>query len=550
MPKTGWLEPPKTITGQDHLATIAVCEALYSQLLPGITNVTDRARCYSFFPWLLWAIDKYDLPKDRKSRVELVRRAECLWCLVGIHHEDGGDSRIHGAGLAGREKLIPAWRETASGEGITLSTFATQDDVPARYFKNKLGGFGQYYLGTFKDLKILTNDESLGLQYDEKRATALAEAFAAGVDGQRFLDAVRRDRVSRHTLDQLQTFCPCQLSKNVRERNVLVSLFFNQPGVFHDTGDEGRRRTLLVLLDLAQQLQAGNSPLAPDGLDLAAFRGGTYTGSLGKGHPWHPSDALEPIRRQWATYQRMELLSVAIQAVFWVTLTSLQEAGAILATSTQVGPWLVSAFSRRRLVNNLRERFVSALERIKRNLPPVSDWEDARHELQLYFQIEEQVGDSTPDNLRIVLRSAIDIILALAARDNDQELSHEGFALAPEFFQAFPINLQALRELSRGEWCQLDMGHFLEWLVARWCLDVHLRVGLQKLRYEDRDTFRVRPSETGLRVVEPWPPAYSRPRFQQAFQILRDLGALSVDPRNGRVSLSPLGRQLLEGGRD
>jgi hypothetical protein len=36
----------------------APCTTLYAQLLSGITNVTDRARYYSFHPWLLRHFDR------------------------------------------------------------------------------------------------------------------------------------------------------------------------------------------------------------------------------------------------------------------------------------------------------------------------------------------------------------------------------------------------------------------------------------------------------------------------------------------------------------
>src|ERR1039457_2867848 len=55
---TDWLLPPRSINGLDHLGSQAPCVLIYSQLLPGITNVTDRARYYSFYPWVTWSLDK------------------------------------------------------------------------------------------------------------------------------------------------------------------------------------------------------------------------------------------------------------------------------------------------------------------------------------------------------------------------------------------------------------------------------------------------------------------------------------------------------------
>lgn len=53
-----WLKSSK-VNGLDQLGIQVISIALYSDLLPGITNVTDRVRYYSFYPWLLhrYALD-------------------------------------------------------------------------------------------------------------------------------------------------------------------------------------------------------------------------------------------------------------------------------------------------------------------------------------------------------------------------------------------------------------------------------------------------------------------------------------------------------------
>jgi hypothetical protein len=91
----GWVEPAKPIRGLDHLGVQGPCIALYAQLLPGITNVTDRARYYSFYPWLVRSFEQRyrDHSIDEFRRV--LRRAECLFALIAIRHArvsaDGDD---------------------------------------------------------------------------------------------------------------------------------------------------------------------------------------------------------------------------------------------------------------------------------------------------------------------------------------------------------------------------------------------------------------------------------------------------------------------------
>ena len=101
--QTDWISPAQAITGRDHLAVQAVSEHLYAGLLPGLTNVTDRARCYAFYPWFVWSFDRLSKKKSTEELIRVFRRAECLHTLIGIVHElDEGDGWAHGAGLVGR----------------------------------------------------------------------------------------------------------------------------------------------------------------------------------------------------------------------------------------------------------------------------------------------------------------------------------------------------------------------------------------------------------------------------------------------------------------
>src|ERR1700674_4829782 len=103
----GWVEPAKPIRGLDHLGVQSPCVALYGQLLPGITNVTDRARYYSFYPWLIWAFDKAGHREFNDAFVERFRRADCLFCLISQRHAamSGGDADDHAAAMVGSDTL-------------------------------------------------------------------------------------------------------------------------------------------------------------------------------------------------------------------------------------------------------------------------------------------------------------------------------------------------------------------------------------------------------------------------------------------------------------
>ncbi len=350
---THWVKPPNQATGQDHLATRAVCEHLYGLLLPGITNVTDRARYYSFYPWLLWSLETSGVSLASDVVVDYVRRAECLFALVGIAHGHaaGADGRMHGDRLVGSVTLGPVVEHLRSAGGeVRLSDYAHQDENRAntRYFLNPLGGLGQYYRGSLELLGVLSRDVAKGVKvgYTAERGSYLAEAMDVGVDRSAFFDILRRDRVDWAALDALAEFCPCHLSPGSREHGTLVDLFTQRPGTVFapdSRGHEERRLSLGLILDLAGRPDSGE-PSAARVLDVERFRSGVYSGALPDGSTWSLPPALEAMRLHWAQYQRNELLSLAAQGLFWAALTDSRRQDPLVGASAW-GDWMSSRYA-------------------------------------------------------------------------------------------------------------------------------------------------------------------------------------------------------------
>ena len=89
---TSWVKPPTAIGGLDHLAVQAPGINLYGKMLPGITNVTDRARYYSFYPWVVRSLKKRG-HVDGDTFIDLFSKADCLFTLIAERHAKvaGGD---------------------------------------------------------------------------------------------------------------------------------------------------------------------------------------------------------------------------------------------------------------------------------------------------------------------------------------------------------------------------------------------------------------------------------------------------------------------------
>lgn len=543
---TAWIKPAQKIAGRDHLAARAPCENLYAQLLPGVTNVTDRARCYSFYSWLVWAIEQRCVPLTTERFVQLVRRADCLFTLIGAWHgsQSGDDEGGHGAALVGRNTLLNVLGLIQNGQPQKLSIYAATDDTPQRYFKHRLGGLGQYYLGTFYQLGILASGPPTVVRYTPQRGAPLAEAFDAGVRRDDFFDALEADVISEGMLEHLQRFCPCHLTANPAEHALLLDLFFNRGDIFYEAEGTHRRTTLGLLLDLAAYFETEEPDCQAWGVD--DFRACVYSGHLPGKRSWELTPALAAARQRWAVYQRNELLSIAVQGIFWAALIELEKTGGWLPDREALRQWFISSFAERVFDDQGRMTFPAAVERARSSLPEIGDWENENHEMMLGWKltkiIDHSVGHASPAE---ALQTAIEILLALAAREKGARAEYDLFPNVAQL-ESYPINLTSMRVNARQQWRELSLGELLGWLVTHWGLDVHLRVALRKLQAEGRDTFRLKPTDEGLRLIGHIQPAFTSPRITQALQILRDLGALGVDENTRGRHLTATGRGLLE----
>ncbi|MFT3840769.1 MAG: hypothetical protein QM723_27510 [Myxococcaceae bacterium] len=530
------MKPPEPIRGLDHLGVQAPCIALYGQLLPGITNVTDRARYYSFHPWLLRSFERRYADHSGDEFRRVLRRAECLFALIAIRHArvvDDNDDGRHGRAMVGRDKLLRI-EETST---FDLDDYARLEG-PNRDFKNKLGGLGQYYFGPLRDLRVLDHHQGAGYPgYDKERGLKLAEAFASAVPEDKFFRVLEQPTTTWKQLDGLATFCPCGLHANKAEHELLIDLFLARTEAFRGDGGAMRRASLGLMLDLSSQT-ARDAKYAFEGL----LRGGAYTGALVDGSAWKVAKPLERVLRGWGTYQRNELLSIAVQGLFAAVLRAIErdEAHSIrqATDASDIAVRLLSSFGA-----DLKLPLDDLVARVRGELPALVDWQKEGHELQRGWRLQNlPLKDDA--KLEAIAQESIAILLALLARGVD-EYPYGDFELDAEYFDPREVHLLSLRHASKTAWAGLTVEAWVRWLAVQWGVTRHLRVALRKLRGERRDTFRIRPLEGELRVVEAPEPVFTQPRVSRAQQILRDLGLVEYDDEEVMV-LTDLGQTELE----
>jgi hypothetical protein len=429
----------------------------------------------------------------------------------------------------------------ASAELDDFSRF----EGPQRYFKNRLGGLGQYYFGPLRDLRILDyvdGDPNNPPGYDKERGAALAEAFERSVGGaDLFFRVLERDHLRRRDLEALEPFCPCGLRSSRNEREQLMDLFFARTETYASADATWRRHSLTLILQLIEE-----SPVPPDLRFENLLRAACYAGTFHDGAEWKLPTQLERVRRAWGTYQRNELLSVALQGFFWATLqaVALDRSGTI--RSAREGGVLANALANRALGASALESSVGQLlERTRGSLPPTDRWSEPEHELQRAWRLHERARTKNPgpEDLLYVLNESVAVLLALLARGFDDD-PYTALALAPGYFGDEDIHLRSLLGWSK-RWTDWKVESWIEWLATSWGITRHLNVALRKLRADSRDTFQIRPLDDELRLVEIPPVVFTSPRLTSTQQILRDL-ALIESTDDDWWKLTDLGRRTLE----
>lgn len=541
--QTAWVKPPNQIGGLDHLAVQAPCINIYGRMLPGITNVTDRARYYSFYPWIVWALELAGY-RYNDAFIDQFRKADCLFTLIAHRHAHlaGTDHEEHAGATIGSANIAHQISDINNNQSVILSEIAHREDKPGRYFKNKLGGLGQYYLGVFAELGIMDGSGSSGVANTNQIGRVLAEAMDLGVDRSLFLQTLDENIVSAERLDQLASFCPCHLKNNPQEHQLLADLFFVR-NLFAETDLLSRRRSLQLMLCLADELENFDQSI-----DLSAFRGAVYSGSLPNGAAWILPERLHQNRSRWAVYQRNELLSIAVQGIFFVLLDAYEESGLRFESSKQLCQWFLTTPDVAAIESNMPlDRSVADLA-VSANdwLPPLNDWTHEHHEVQLANQIESLCDKKGAPNYRsTILQAALQILIALMKRP-ETHTGYEEFIFKGPYFDVYPINLKSFLFNCSQTWNRLSIKEWIAWLGHEWGVHTHFMVALRKLRGQSQSTFRIRPSDQGLEVISVPHAVFTSPRFNQSLRILKDIGALE---KNGTVwTTSALGKQLKEVG--
>jgi hypothetical protein len=218
-----WADYPSSASGRDPLAIQNSSVVIYTKMMVGITNVTNRIRYNGFYCWLLQLIlQKTKVKGSVNEQIQFIRRAELLIAYMMVN-EFPGITGVSGSLFASKNV----------GEHINLSDGADWGaKIPGHvlYWTFKGGVFGQYYSGVVRELGLINHPSTqLNIYTVTNNGMALANHFDSNLpDGLRetFWGYIFKGKLNLRDLAGLTPFALHQIpesSEAVFYRQMLLS---------------------------------------------------------------------------------------------------------------------------------------------------------------------------------------------------------------------------------------------------------------------------------------------------------------------------------------
>ena len=140
-------EPLVHIVGQDPLGLLNTGGRTFELLLPGLNNVTERIRYYSFYCWFFHSYAKHIQKPNKKIQFDHLRRAEFILSLLAAKNGLQG--------IGGITKALALYNKIDSSFDLTIGTGEDKVSKDGTYWKNPRGIFGQNYVSSLKQLNLI-----------------------------------------------------------------------------------------------------------------------------------------------------------------------------------------------------------------------------------------------------------------------------------------------------------------------------------------------------------------------------------------------------------
>ncbi len=311
-----WTEIGRT-GGRDPLAMLSAVEYAYQTQLPGISTITERLRYYAFHCWWISHYADTSPTKSAADYGDCARRFEFLYALASLCVPDDPQATSDELGILGANCAARVLQE---GQNQIDFRYVTARETPAerRYIKPAMGDFANSYASQMREIGLLRQPKSHGLNVPTERGLDLAARFeeSLGEASTSFRETAKSGIVDRNTLARLAQCRPGAISPESDEaemlRDLLMARLEPDPEAVPERRREAttaardaaiaRRDTLLWILDTAK-----DNPDAPVSQDMLRWH--WVETPVASNHPRAHTHA------RWQHYQCGDTARVACEAL-------------------------------------------------------------------------------------------------------------------------------------------------------------------------------------------------------------------------------------------
>jgi hypothetical protein len=288
--------------GRDPLGMQATSVRLYRSLVPGLTNVTNRLRYYSFYCWVVELFERNAHSDDPVLWARCIRRAEALYAVASYIHEAREAHGLGGGNWAAARRREIGEGKAGRFEFRQWTDLRGQPGAPRQYLDAKSGNFGQFYIASMLEVGLLS--PSRGVPLVNERGRAAAKAFETSIGNAVSLleSGIKDGAIDTEDLEPLgAAIHPSKIPTGSEEVRILRAFLLDENG---EWSGAKRRASAGLVLDVMRRVDGE--------FDAAKLRNVFYNRVLPDGGAYEMEDA-DTLDR-WQAYQANELCHIALAA--------------------------------------------------------------------------------------------------------------------------------------------------------------------------------------------------------------------------------------------
>jgi hypothetical protein len=500
-----WTEYRKK-NGLDPLGMQNTSVSLYQTLLPGISNVTLRIRYYGLYAWLSSVYARQIGDTDPKTWQRFLRRAEALYALTAQHH--GNETGVAGIVWAQAKRAAAESGEVAFADDA-------EPGSPTHYLKQAWGAYGAAYGSQLFEIGILSQAQGHVIPVPSPEVgEVVGNSFEKVLDGigPRFIETIERGTARLADLDAFAVMAPSEIGAESEERQLYEELLFART-TLQRPADLNRRKTLLLILKLAQQL--GRPP------EIMDVRWALYAGCLPNGTKLSLPADLEAQRRRWWAYQANDLSHICFETLLKYVLDAL----AAYPDGLPLGNLIAEVVSEILAAADMRP--ADWADFLMQTPPAANAWspDGALTDLAL----TERLMKAARQEMQCAAETAWMALRLLATVHNRVQGSSKEISDTLGGFDATAFRSVLTETRFLDARLRAPFEHTLARLIEERVIRRHLWIALRKLRYQGDYTFLMEADNGRVRLRELDGPVYTNPRLGPSITFLRDIHLLAAD---------------------